>query len=93
MRKLFINDKVPDQDRSFFLFCSQVETIGDAYMVVSGAPLPTPYHAVYICEMALDMVYAITTIADPSRPMDHLNIRVGTFIWLGARELINTENV
>uniref|UniRef100_A0A8C2ZYI3 guanylate cyclase n=1 Tax=Cyclopterus lumpus TaxID=8103 RepID=A0A8C2ZYI3_CYCLU len=34
----------------------KVETIGDAYMVVAGAPEKTTYHAHNICDMALDMV-------------------------------------
>ncbi|XP_064635394.1 soluble guanylate cyclase 88E-like isoform X2 [Lineus longissimus] len=54
----------------------KVETIGDAYMVVSGAPTVTRFHAQYICDMALDMVLEMTSLADPSTG-DHLSIRVG----------------
>lgn len=43
-----------------------METIGDAYMVVSGAPEKQANHAERICDMALDMVDAITTLKDPS---------------------------
>ena len=46
--------------------CLQVETIGDAYMVVSGAPEKRPDHAESICNMALDMVEGITGLTDPS---------------------------
>lgn len=45
---------------------SQVETIGDAYMVVSGAPMTEDNHAEKVCDMALDMVDAITDLKDPS---------------------------
>lgn len=45
---------------------SQVETIGDAYMVVSGAPEKEGNHAERVCDMALDMVDAITDLKDPS---------------------------
>lgn len=44
----------------------QVETIGDAYMVVSGAPMSEDNHAEKVCDMALDMVDAITDLKDPS---------------------------
>lgn len=37
----------------------KIKTIGDAYMVVGGLPVPTPNHAVAIAEMALDMQQAI----------------------------------
>lgn len=44
----------------------KVETIGDAYMVVSGAPEKEDNHAEKVCDMALDMVDAITDLKDPS---------------------------
>ncbi|CAB3227695.1 unnamed protein product [Arctia plantaginis] len=54
----------------------KVETIGDAYMVVSGAPEKEDNHAEKVCDMALDMVDAITDLKDPSTG-SHLSIRVG----------------
>ncbi|XP_055301154.1 soluble guanylate cyclase 88E [Sitodiplosis mosellana] len=54
----------------------KVETIGDAYMVVSGAPEKDFNHAEKVCDMALDMVEAITDLKDPSTGT-HLRIRVG----------------
>nr|CAD7456517.1 unnamed protein product [Timema tahoe] len=54
----------------------EVETIGDAYMVVSGAPEKEQSHAEKVCDMALDMVEAITDLKDPSTG-SHLKIRVG----------------
>lgn len=50
----------------FVLFLHQVETIGDAYMVVSGAPEKKSNHAERVCDMGLDMVEAITDLKDPS---------------------------
>ncbi|OAD55536.1 Soluble guanylate cyclase 88E [Eufriesea mexicana] len=44
----------------------KVETIGDAYMVVSGAPVKEDDHADRVCDMALDMVEAITDLKDRS---------------------------
>lgn len=55
-------DYVPD----VCIFRRQVETIGDAYMVVSGAPEKEGNHAERVCDMALDMVDAITDLKDPS---------------------------
>lgn len=57
----------------------QVETIGDAYMVVAGAPEKTKYHAHNICDMALDMVRSIDHLKDPSNG-NHIQIRVGGLI-------------
>jgi hypothetical protein len=37
----------------------KIKTIGDAYMVVAGLPMPRPDHARAIAEMALDMQVAI----------------------------------
>lgn len=54
----------------------KVETIGDAYMVVSGAPEKDLNHAEKVCDMALDMIEAITDLKDPSTGQ-HLKIRVG----------------
>ncbi|CAG0881314.1 unnamed protein product [Darwinula stevensoni] len=54
----------------------KVETIGDAYMVVSGAPEVRSNHAEKVCNMALDMVDTIVGLKDPSTGA-HLQIRVG----------------
>ncbi|XP_013784010.1 soluble guanylate cyclase 88E-like, partial [Limulus polyphemus] len=54
----------------------KVETIGDAYMVVSGAPDLDKKHAENICDMALDMVNVIGGLKDPSTGQS-LRIRVG----------------
>lgn len=43
-----------------------METIGDAYMVVSGAPDKEINHAERVCDMALDMRDTITKKPDPS---------------------------
>ncbi|XP_049522773.1 LOW QUALITY PROTEIN: soluble guanylate cyclase 88E-like [Dermacentor silvarum] len=54
----------------------KVETIGDAYMVVSGAPEPEPHHSERICDMGLAMVKVIGDLKDPSTGKS-LKIRVG----------------
>lgn len=38
------------------LLLTQVETVGDKYMTVSGLPEPCTHHAKSICHLALDML-------------------------------------
>ncbi|KAK9679063.1 Adenylate and Guanylate cyclase catalytic domain, partial [Popillia japonica] len=66
-----IFDRLSEENKVY-----KVETIGDAYMVVSGAPQRETDHAERVCKMALDMVDAITTLHDPSTGK-HLEVRIG----------------
>ena len=53
----------------------KIKTIGDAYMVAGGLPLPQANHASAIAEMALDMLAAIAKFtAKHGKPF---NIRIG----------------
>ncbi|GAB6030014.1 hypothetical protein CHUAL_005705 [Chamberlinius hualienensis] len=54
----------------------KVETIGDAYMVVSGAPEKNYDHAHKVCGMALDMIRSIGEVREPSTG-DSIAIRIG----------------
>ncbi|XP_071956081.1 soluble guanylate cyclase 88E-like isoform X2 [Antedon mediterranea] len=54
----------------------KVETIGDAYMIVSGAPIPTDDHAHRVSEMAMSMVKAMRDLREPDSD-DHMKIRAG----------------
>ena len=57
----------------------QVETIGDAYVVVSGLPKPNEgRHIVEICSMALDLLDQVLHFAIRHRPDDTLKLRIGT---------------
>ncbi|XP_014227666.1 soluble guanylate cyclase 88E-like [Trichogramma pretiosum] len=64
-------DKLTEKHETY-----KVETIGDAYMVVAGAPVRSEDHADRICNMALDMLVAIGNVYDPSSG-EHLKIRIG----------------
>ncbi|XP_062592724.1 atrial natriuretic peptide receptor 1-like [Saccostrea cucullata] len=55
----------------------KVETIGDAYMVVSGIPCRTPFHAREVADMAIDLVSECTVFQIPHLPDTPLKIRVG----------------
>lgn len=56
----------------------KVETIGDAYMVVSGLPERNgTRHAHEIAKMALDLVAAVRQVAIPHLPTTKLQLRAG----------------
>jgi len=58
-------------------FC-QVETIGDAYVVVSGLPKPNEgRHIVEICNMALDLLDQVSRFTIRHRPDEMLKLRIG----------------
>lgn len=62
----------------FNFFSNQVETIGDAYMVVSGLPVPNGnQHAGEIATMALDLLSCVVTFKIRHRPNKQLQLRIG----------------
>ena len=42
-----------------------METIGDAYMVVGGVPIPDDAHAQKVAGFALDQVQSVTDLTSP----------------------------
>jgi len=44
----------------------KVETIGDAYMVVSGVPIQTTMHAQPVADFAIDMVAEAAKVNSPA---------------------------
>ena len=60
------------------MFCGQVETIGDAYMVVSGLPKTNGgRHIVEICSMALNLLDEVSRFTIRHRPDETLKLRIG----------------
>ena len=56
----------------------QVETIGDAYMVVSGLPMRNgKLHAREIARMALALLDAVSSFRSRHRPEQQIQLRVG----------------
>ncbi|MGB7441336.1 MAG: adenylate/guanylate cyclase domain-containing protein [Coleofasciculaceae cyanobacterium] len=53
----------------------KIKTIGDAYMVVGGLPVPKPNHAEAIADMALEMQATMARFRD--KVARELNIRIG----------------
>ena len=49
-----------------FLYLFQVETIGDAYMVVGGVPEVSTTHAQSVADMSLGMVLAAREVKSPA---------------------------
>jgi len=64
----------------------QVETIGDAYMVVSGAPTVSSAHAQNIANMALDMIASLEGFVAPAAG-GNIHIRIGQSMLLLTRWL------
>ena len=69
----------------FFFFCLlnkgvyfQVETIGDAYMVVSGLPTPNGIkHAREIARMSIRLLEKVKTFQIRHKPKEKMKLRIG----------------
>lgn len=56
----------------------KIKTIGDAYMVAAGLPLPRPDHAIAIAEMALAMQDVLATMQDDEGEAFQMRIGINT---------------
>lgn len=74
--------------------CNQVETIGDAYMVVSGLPERNgDRHVDEIAKMALDLVAAVRQVSIPHMPDQKLQLRAGIHTGENRPEMIFNEKI
>jgi class 3 adenylate cyclase len=53
----------------------KIKTIGDAYMVVSGLPVPRPDHAEVLADLALDIQQAVAALKEEG--IENLMLRIG----------------
>jgi PAS domain S-box-containing protein len=56
----------------------KIKTIGDAYMVVAGLPMPHPDHASAIADMALDMQAEMVRVSDETGEAFKLRIGINS---------------
>lgn len=72
----FLNEIFSEFDRLADKYnLEKIKTIGDAYMVVGGIPIPRPDHAEAIAEMALEMQSIIQKFRQQDNQL--LNLRIG----------------
>lgn len=65
-------------DKVIYFYNLKVETIGDAYMVVSGLPIANgTKHAGEIASMALHLLATIKSFTIPHRPGENVRLRIG----------------
>ncbi|XP_002737538.1 uncharacterized protein LOC100375330 [Saccoglossus kowalevskii] len=58
--------------------CYKVETIGDAYMVTSGVPVPNGNkHVSEIASLALDLQTQVSMLSVPHKPQEKMKMRIG----------------
>ncbi len=77
----------------------QVETIGDAYMVVGGLPIPIRTHAERVANMALGMMVASSEVISPvsREPLGvctfHIFLKLICHTFWHIKQLIHTFTI
>ena len=67
-----------------------METIGDAYMVVSGLPHPLIHHSLEISHLALELMDVINGVTIPHLPDERLRMRLGVHSGTTTNQIIST---
>ena len=71
-----------------------METIGDAYMVVSGIPVPNGMrHVSIIADMSLALLMAVFDFVIPHMPETQLRIRIGMLLFLHSASLWTIQSM
>lgn len=69
----------------------QVETIGDAYMVVGGLPVRIPNHGDQIATMALDLLHQCGRFKIRHLPLTPLRLRIGLHTGKRSNDVRNKK--
>lgn len=64
----------------------KVETVGHVYMAVSGAPEPSPHHAINVADVALKLLQRMPNLKIPSGIL--VQIRIGNLVMLYLIQII-----
>ena len=69
-----------------------METIGDAYMVVSGVPIRNgSRHCAEIADVSLNLLSAVTNFTIRHRPHEQLRLRIGQIITASVMDLVKLK--
>jgi len=60
-----------------FLY-TQVETVGESYMISCGVPYPTENHAEYLADTLLSIISEMTPMVNTLIPEQKTEIKIGT---------------
>jgi len=66
----------------------KVETIGDAYMVVSGLPTEITDHAIHVAKLSLELSNSVSDFVIKHLPLEKLQLRIGIHSGKSTRQLI-----
>jgi adenylate cyclase len=67
----------------------KIKTIGDAYMIVGGLPIPNPFHETAMINMALDMLKSIAEFN--RKTQNNLSLRIGIHTGSVVAGVIGTK--
>jgi adenylate cyclase len=69
----------------------KIKTIGDAYMVLAGAPTIRPDHLAALAELALELVQEVRAFRDPDG--HHFSVRIGLHVGPVVTGVIGTRKM